>query len=192
LKSTNAALEKKLKTIYESDIQSPLFARVAQAEIDNNNIDLALGILESGLNLYPAYPVAHFIYGKCLALKGDMENAKAEFIKGAELIHSDESLNYYLNFPEELYSPSNRCEINIEALAQTLSNAKMPKFELPEGEHIPEEIPDFDHSLYTETFARILIAQNKSEEAIVVYNELISRNPEKKNYYLEKIESLHS
>ena len=189
MKSTNAAFEKRLKTIYESEIQSPLFARVADAEIENNNLDLALEILESGLNSYPAYPVAYFIYGKCLALKGDMENAKPAFRKGAELIHNDESLNYYLNFLEGLHS-RDAAEGSISALAQKLANAKMPKFAPPADDFTPEEIPDFDVSLYTEAFAKILIAQSKTGEAISVYKELIKRNPGKSDYYLEKIQSL--
>ena len=190
MKSADDALKKKLKSIYESEIQSPLFARVAETEIENNNLDLALGILESGLNSYPSFPVGYFIYGKCLALKGDTEGAKMAFMKGAELIHNDESLNYYLNSLDNLNSHRDKGEINIEALAQKLANAKMPKFAPPAEDYTPEEIPDFDVSLYTETFARILIAQNKTGEAVSVYKELIKRNPGKSDYYLEKIQSL--
>ena len=61
----------KIKLIYEFNDNSPLFARVADAELKEGNVDKALEILNSGLENYPDYITAHLVYIEALAKKGD-------------------------------------------------------------------------------------------------------------------------
>ncbi|MDY0081325.1 MAG: tetratricopeptide repeat protein [Ignavibacteriaceae bacterium] len=191
MKTDNVAFENKVKLICESEIQSPLFARWAWAEIENNNIDNALNILESGLKTYPDYPVAHFIYGKCLVLKGRVEEAKAAVLKGAELIHSEESFVYYNDMIATLSGETeSEGGLSIESLAEQLANAKMPKFMPPQENYTEEEVPDFDVSFFTETYAKILLEQGKVAEAITVFEKLIQLHPEKREYYLSRVEEI--
>ncbi len=46
--------------------------------------------------------------------------------------------------------------------------------------------------LASETFANIYLSQGQKNEAIKIYELLIQRNPEKKEYYSEKIRELKS
>lgn len=78
----------KIALIYEFNKQSPLFARVANAELNKGNIDYALKILSEGLELYPDYPTAHLVYAKALAFTGGKEDAVKE-IKNASSLISD-------------------------------------------------------------------------------------------------------
>jgi lipopolysaccharide biosynthesis regulator YciM len=43
----------------------------------------------------------------------------------------------------------------------------------------------------TEAFAKILIRQGKTDKAIDVYQKLILRNPEKRNYFAKKLSELY-
>ncbi|MCW8804037.1 MAG: hypothetical protein OQK57_06530 [Ignavibacteriaceae bacterium] len=46
--------------------------------------------------------------------------------------------------------------------------------------------------LATETFANIYLSQGQKNEAIKIYELLVNRNPEKKEYYLERIREIQS
>jgi hypothetical protein len=46
--------------------------------------------------------------------------------------------------------------------------------------------------LASETFANIYLNQGQKNEAIKIYELLVNRNPEKKEYYLEKIRQIQS
>lgn len=94
----------KFALIYEFDKTSPLFAYIAQKELELNNYDKALEVIEEGLQIYPDYSVALIIYAKILAAKGNLENAKTNLLKACDLINSDETYKYYLSEIEKLYS----------------------------------------------------------------------------------------
>ncbi len=87
----------KLALIYEFNKSSPLFAYVAQIELENNNVDKALEILETGLKLYPDYSTGLIIYSKALSMIGDFENAKTILKKATNIIDSNETYDFYLN-----------------------------------------------------------------------------------------------
>lgn len=46
-------------------------------------------------------------------------------------------------------------------------------------------------AIETEAFARILLRQGKIEKAIDVYQKLILKNPEKRNYFAKKLSELY-
>jgi len=100
--STTNITANKFALIYEFNNSSPLFARVASDLIDNNKLDKAIDILESGIKLYPNYATAYFIYAKALALTGNLENAKQMVEAGNDILDDDETLKYYLNYISEI------------------------------------------------------------------------------------------
>ncbi len=90
------AFNQKVSLIYEYNNKSPLFARVAENEIEKNNIDKAIRILTEGLTNHPDFPVAYFLLGKAYTIKGNYGQALNYVKKGSELIHSPKTFDYYL------------------------------------------------------------------------------------------------
>lgn len=86
----------KVSLIYEYNNKSPLFARVAENEIEKNNIEEAIKILTEGLINHPDFSVAYFLLSKAHTIKGNYGQA-LKFVKmGSELIHSPKTFDYYL------------------------------------------------------------------------------------------------
>ncbi len=85
----------KIKLIYEFNKSSPLFTRVAAAEIEHNNYLKAIEILEKGIELYPDYPTAHFLYGLALAYAGDLEKALFSINCGDQLLEHPATVEFY-------------------------------------------------------------------------------------------------
>jgi tetratricopeptide (TPR) repeat protein len=96
--STNSfdAFNQKVSLIYEYNSKSPLFARVAENEIEKNNIDEAIKILYDGLTHHPDFYVAYFLLSKAHTIKGNYGHALKYVKKGSELIHSPKTFDYYL------------------------------------------------------------------------------------------------
>jgi len=101
-KSAEQILSKKISLIYEYNNNSPLFVRIANNELEQNNILQAFQILEKGLKLYPNHPVAYFLLGKTFALKGKINKALEYFKKGSDLIQSEETYDYYVKEIESI------------------------------------------------------------------------------------------
>jgi len=90
------AFNQKVSLIYEYNNKSPLFARVAENEIERNNIDSAIKILTEGLVNHPDFSVAYFLLGKAHTIQGNYGQALKSIKKGSELIHSPKTFDYYL------------------------------------------------------------------------------------------------
>jgi tetratricopeptide (TPR) repeat protein len=90
------AFNQKVSLIYEYNNKSPLFARVAENEIEKNNIDTAIKILTEGLINHPDFSVAYFLLGKAYSIQGNYGQALKSIKKGSELIHSPKTFDYYL------------------------------------------------------------------------------------------------
>ena len=90
------AFNQKVSLIYEYNNKSPLFARVAENEIEKNNVDEAIKILTDGLNIYPDFSVAYFLLSKAHTIKGNYGQALKFVKKGSELIYSPRTFDYYL------------------------------------------------------------------------------------------------
>lgn len=73
-----------------------------------------------------------------------------------------------------------------------ISRVRLQPGETSEQEDLTNRAPTATPTLVTESFARILIRQNKVEKAIQVYEQLMVKNPEKKVYFAEKIEELRA
>lgn len=84
-------------------------------------------------------------------------------------------------------------EERLEEIAQELMNKRLEQNDsitLRESEQ-QQYSPD-KSKLATETLANIYLSQGQKNEAIKIYESLVSRNPAKKDYYLEKIRDIRS
>ena len=86
----------KIKLIYEFNPESPLFARVAEAELNEGNTDKALQILEKGLEIYPDYLTAQLVYVEILAKKGEYKRVIEKLDELRPRLNDDEAINHYL------------------------------------------------------------------------------------------------
>ncbi|MGA7720103.1 MAG: tetratricopeptide repeat protein [Ignavibacteriaceae bacterium] len=227
-KSPAEIFNDKVNLIYEYNNKSPLFVRMANSEIENNNIDQAIFILEEGTKIFPQYAIAYLLLGKAYILIGDYPCAYKYIKKGSDLIHSKKTYDYYLKelenvkkqrslfigssrnmflpeneSPKELHDdklsvkiaekPSKSVDDNLEQIAKDISIAKIP--EMREGEISQNLLLDNDsgsHLIVSETLAKIYTTQGEFAEAIEVYKKLIKKNPQKEEYYKQKIDNLKS
>jgi predicted Zn-dependent protease len=207
----------KIKLIYEFNVNSPLFARVAAMEIDCGNILEAIKILERGINLYPSYAASYFILALANAYSGKDDEAKTLAAQGAELLGLPDTLNFYNKKIDKITAERNSLseakrhtftateektkveksepsllEDRLDLLAEQLSKAKIVPKDLDESSN-----DDFLHEvplqkIVSETMAEIYFAQKNYDEAISTYEELINQKPEKAELYLQKIADIRS
>lgn len=202
----------KIGLIYEFNNKSPLFARVADNCIKNNEVDLAISILEHGLKIYPNYPTGYFILGMALANNGRINEAKEIILTGNKLLNSDSSKDFYIEKIDEMAENESRIsptkhsdflenesepieetnnkisEIDLDELASKISKAK--KIKVDNNKAIDENAYkiNYDSSIIaSETLADIYIEQGSFNEAIETYAKLIDIRPEKKEIYEMKI-----
>ncbi len=203
-KTSSEIFNDKVNLIYEYNKRSPLFVRVANSEIEKNNTARAAEILKEGLTVYPDYPTAHILLGKTLMLLGQYKEALDSFRKGSELVSSHKVYDYYMQEVEALKKQRSLFE-----------SSHKPAFlegdELQKGNKISleQELSSFDSmsdkkaestssrpvsgdSIVSETLANIYITQGEFREALSIFERLLTKNPQKKEYYLKKIEELKS
>jgi tetratricopeptide (TPR) repeat protein len=206
----------KIKLIYEFNIESPLFARVAYTEIEKGNYLEAIKILDEGIHRHSTYPSAFLILSLAKAYEGKEEEARIVAKIGADLIDSPQTHEIYLkkiedilaerseindtirpafhdvgNIPVPEESEPEKIEDNLDELAKQLSKAKIiPRDDIDAN---PENMPQFEgKKIVSETLADIYFSQRNFEEAIKMYEELINQKPEKAEVYLQKIWEMKS
>lgn len=202
-KSFSKAFSDKVNLIYEYNKQSALFVRVAGSEMEKNNVERAIEILNEGLAIYPHYPVAHILLGKALMLQGKYKEALDSYRKGSELINSEKVYNFYLHEVETLKKQRSFFETSHKP-GFIASEEKVPA----ENKQISleNELTSFDSmdeqkdksfssksgsdSIISETLANIYITQGEFREAITIFEKLLSKNPQKKEYYSQKINEI--
>jgi len=227
-KSPAEIFNDKVNLIYEYNNRSPLFVRMANSEIENNNIDQAIFILEAGIKIFPQYAAAYLLLGKAYILIGDYPGAYKYIKKGSELIYSKKTYDFYLKelenvkkqrslfigssrnmflpeneSPQQLHDneilvekaeePPKSVDDNLEQIAKDISIAKIP--EISEGEISQSLLLDNDsgsHLIVSETLAKIYTTQGEFAEAIEVYKKLTKKNPQKEEYYKQKMDNLKS
>lgn len=202
-KSASKTFNDKVNLIYEYNKKSPLFVRVANGEIEKNNPEKAVEILNDGLAVYPNYPVAHILLGKALMLLGKYRESLDSYRKGSELINSPEVYDYYLQEVENLKKQRILFETSHKPgfiAAVDNENTKDRKISLE------KELSSFDSlndnkitpvtrkpggdSIVSETLANIYITQGELREALSIYERLLNKNPQKRDYYQQKISEL--
>ena len=98
----NIEPNKKISLIYEYNKNSPLFVRVANSELEKNNIDEAINILDAGLRIFKEHPTAHILLGKAYALSGKYSDALDLFEKASKILQSEKTYDYYVNELESI------------------------------------------------------------------------------------------
>lgn len=190
----------KIKLIYEFNPSSPLFARVAESELESGNIDNAIQMLERGLEIYPDYISAKLIYIQALAKKGEYKKVIDRLDELRPTLNDDASINYYLEKIEEEKSNiqithdeikdlKKPFEEELENLAETINKAKIPPIDSSITPKIDESEPR-GKQFVSETLAGIYLAQSNFKEALDIYEKLIESNPTKTEHYEKKIEEI--
>jgi tetratricopeptide (TPR) repeat protein len=205
-KSSAQTFNDKVNLIYEYNKESPLFVRVANNEIDKNNVEKAVEILNEGLTVFPRYSVAHIVLGKALMHLGKYKEALDSFRTGSELVNSSRLYDYYLHEVE-----------NIKKQRALFESSRKPGFvadktdgtaELPKKINLEDELSSFDSmdsptvassipkqgsdSIVSETLANIYITQGEFREALTIFEKLLNKNPQKKDYYQKKIDEINA
>ncbi|HEY6438268.1 MAG TPA: tetratricopeptide repeat protein [Ignavibacteriaceae bacterium] len=215
-------LTSRAKIIFERESNSPLFLRLADNYLQENDPQTAVSILQSGLKIYPDHPLVFILLAKAKHLLGNLEMTESFLKKANEILNSPATFEHYklqFNLPDKQTSPfdssrgniffnptddyvideevpneqPNSVEDNLSKIAEKLINTKFdqsnstPSSEITQPEYIPDK-----SKLATETFAKIYVSQGQKNEAIKIYELLIQRNPERKEYYSDKILELKS
>jgi tetratricopeptide (TPR) repeat protein len=218
----------KIKVLYDRDNTSPLFLKIADFYLTENNFQKALLILEEGLKIFPEHPLAFILIGKANSMLGNFDAADLYFKQASELLDSNRTYSYYKNefklndindkpvspfdssrgsifintsVEKEDYTKTNEkstdksqsVDDRLDQLAREVMNARIEK---KDDDFIPEtnqnsHSPD-KSKLASETLANIYLSQGEKSEAIKIFELLIDRKPEKREYYLAKIAELKS
>jgi tetratricopeptide (TPR) repeat protein len=207
--------------IYELNNNSMLFARVAAEFILKGETDRAKEILLEGIQKFEEYPTPYFLYGNLLLQDGEFAKAKGYYKQGNEFLNNSETLEFYLNkipIKEqddidvtektdshiEFVTDKNNNEIlenkseDLEELADKLHTAKIivNSNELPPlpDESEKNETEEFKpvRGLVSETLATIYFNQSNYKEAKAIYETLIEIQPEREEYFRERIKEIES
>ncbi len=192
----------KIKLIYEFNNNSPLFARVAEAYLQEGNPLKAIEILESGIERFPYYTSAKIVLIEALAKEGEYKRVIQLIDKIREDL-DEQTVNYYLDKveSEREYQESDQnaqfeetapkgIEDDLENLADKLSHAKMPKADDSSAPDIKETESKSESKLVSETLAEIYLNQSNYTEALSIYEKLHETNPANKEHYRDKIEQI--
>jgi tetratricopeptide (TPR) repeat protein len=146
------AFNQKVSLIYEYNNKSPLFARVAENEIEKNNIDEAIKILTEGLINHPDFSVAYFLLSKAHTIKGNYGQALKFVKKGSELIHSPKTFDYYLREIDAIKKQRQLFNVSrwADSANDNFSNLNPTHTNKPESNGPAESIEDTLNRLTTE------------------------------------------
>lgn len=189
----------KVKLIYEFNKSSPLFARVAEAELNDCHVDQAMKILEEGFNNYPDYITARLIFVEALAKKGEYKKVIDIMEELRPSLDDDELINYYLEKIEEerakteiekdfLLGEKKSLEDNLENLAEVISKAKIPPVDANKSNKNNEDFSSMGKQFISETLANIYFSQGNYNKALEIYQKLLEISPNKVEHLIEKIE----
>lgn len=101
-------LTARARLIYERDKNSPLFLRVAEDYIRENNYTTALSILKNGLKVFPDHPLAMILISKTYAAISEYETAENWLNKACEILNCEQTFIHYkkeFGLPDKKYSP---------------------------------------------------------------------------------------
>ena len=213
----------KIKNLYARDNNSPLFLKIADLYLTENEVQKALLILEDGLKNFLEHPLALILKAKANSMMGNFDAADSQIKQASELLDSSQTYSFYknefkladkpvspfdssrgsvfINTSSEKEDDSKTEEISdekspsvddrLEQLARDVMNARIERkddFVVPETKQ-ESNIAD-KSNLASETLANIYLSQGEKTEAIKIFELLVDRNPEKREYYLTKIEEI--
>ena len=213
-------LTARAKLIFERDNNSPLFLRTADFYLQQVNPQTSLSILENGLLKYPEHPLTFILLAKAQYFLGNILLSEKFFLKAGDILNSPETFEFYkkeFKIPDKPISPfdysrgnifidstdefvfeeptnvnySQEVDDNLSQIAEKLMNSRIEQNSNLNINESAEKGNEPDKSvLATETFANIYLSQGQKNEALKVYELLVNRYPEKKEYFLEKIRKI--
>ena len=169
--------------------ETNLTLRLAAKKYEDQNYSESAELLERFLEKFPANIPAQILLSKTYAQLGKYHQAVQHLKSATETIHSPSTFDFYLKEIEAIQRG--------EKIGFTEDSSKPVELKIPdettEGNFAQSsEAKTYEHSLVSETLAKIYISQGEFKEAISIYEKLIERKPEHKEKYLHSIEELKS
>jgi tetratricopeptide (TPR) repeat protein len=162
---------------------------IAAREYEEENYAESAELLERFLEKFPANIAAQIILSKTYAQHGKYHQAVQHLKSASESIHSPSTFDFYL---KEIEAIQRGEKIGLAEDKSKPVELKIPD-ETTEGNFTQtREAKTYEHSLVSETLAKIYISQGEFKEAISIYEKLIERKPENKEKYLHSIGELKS
>jgi tetratricopeptide (TPR) repeat protein len=141
--------------------------------------------------------------GKALMLLGKYKESLDSYRKASELLNSHQVYEHYLHEVENLKKQRILFETSrkpgfldeIEDDGQKDKKISLEKelssFDSMTGQKInPPASGSGGESIVSETLANIYITQGEFREALSIFERLLNKNPQKREYYLQKISEL--
>ncbi|MBL1215250.1 MAG: tetratricopeptide repeat protein [Ignavibacteriae bacterium] len=100
-------VENRISLLFEFNVHSPIFARIASSEMDKGNLERAGEILETGLLHHPTYSTAYYLNALVLAKQGKKDEALHNLNKADEFSPNEETKNEYLKVIDEIMPGEN-------------------------------------------------------------------------------------
>jgi tetratricopeptide (TPR) repeat protein len=121
----------------------------------------------------------------------DKQASPFDSLRGSVFINSSEV--DILKTEDVITDNAKPVEDRLSQIANELMNRRLEQADNFPFRESDQQVYSPDKSrLATETFANIYLSQGQKNEAIKIYELLVNRNPEKKEYYLEKIREIQS
>jgi tetratricopeptide (TPR) repeat protein len=169
--------------------ETNLALHLAAKKYGDQNYAESAELLERFLEKFPSNIAAQILLSKTYAQLGKYHQAVQHLKSTSETIHSPSTFNFYLKEIEAIQRG--------EKTGYTEDSLKPVEYKIPyETTRVDftqtDEAKTYEHSLVSETLAKIYISQGEFKEAISIYEKLIERKPELKEKYLHSIEELKS
>ncbi len=170
----NDAEMKNISLLYEFDRNSPLFARIAFAKMEEGNLTEAKEILEEGLKKFSHYATSYFLLALVNAKLGENQLAKENLEKASSLLGDKGTANFYEQKISEIenklrgFETPRSTELNGELAAEkteseTFDAAEENKPALPLEERLDELAEQLQR-------AKIPIDETAGEEVVPEQN----------------------
>lgn len=190
-------LENEYKAIYELNNNSSLFVRIADDEMKKGNFENALSLLNSKVELFENYATPYLLLAKCNKAIGNIDEAEKNFKIGNSLLNASFQSNTYF-LESKVDTDKSFEDEHLEELADKL---KVAKIEVDSSNtiqdhntNVKEESGNFKplKGLVSETLASIYFEQSNYKEAKAIYETLIDIQPERTEYFNQKISEIEA
>ncbi|MFH1052093.1 MAG: hypothetical protein V1779_14325 [bacterium] len=200
---------------------TPFFANDAELLLKSRMFDKAISMCKNGVAQYPLYLSGWIILINALKSAGQIDEAKNSTNYALKIFPENKTLNFLKeefedifyevvynnkdmdnnieeintefstleNILEENMSGKENFGNNLQDIAKKLAEVSEPSMETNLSKESQNPLPI---GIISETIAKIYISQGAFSEAITAYKNLITINPDRKTFYLEKISELEA
>lgn len=176
----------------------PTFVLQAATALAEGDSEKAIEICQKGIDVYPDYPMGFLLLAEAYEKAGDDESVKIILAGAYELFPYNKTVikvkkKYEISGKLEFIA-TRQIPIDDNIFNKFKSSISQTGFVKPDLTELPEETEDLTlqnpEVPATETLANILAGQGKIQEAIEMYERLQIANPEKFDYFSQKIDEL--